>query len=350
MLTLVTGGPGNGKTSYVVSELLKLPKEGEPNWRPLYVWGIPDFKLPHTTMPPLAQWTSLQPIPEDPNLQEPQFAIEDGAIIVIDEAQTVYRPRSTGSKVPPHVSAIERHRHKALDIWLITQNPGLVDSNVRQLCGRHIHIKSSWSGRKLYEWSEARNPNSRTDLAEAVSTAYTLPKGTFGQYKSATEHIKPQRRIPMQVWLLLAVAVAFVVCVWWVWHRLSPEDPSDQGAVSPAVDGRPSDRPPPGTLPRPAYPAATPVAYPEHANQRSRPTVTWYVKSSTYVRVGDRVLQEDWTLVNDAGEKLMLSGDDCIGSGRRVRCDIDGSDVAIASFPPTSPAVGYSPDGMYARK
>ena len=109
MITLLTGVPGSGKTSKIVYELQK------ETTRPIFVMGIPDLLLPHIPAPPVADWTVLEPAPEDPSIKRPSFTFPQNAIVVIDEAQNVYRPRPSGSKVPDIVAAFETHRHKGIE-------------------------------------------------------------------------------------------------------------------------------------------------------------------------------------------------------------------------------------------
>ena len=142
VITLITGSPGMGKTSLVVSMLMDQPKD-----RPIFVDGIPDLKIPHHPAEgDVANWHQWLPV---------------GALLVIDEVQRIFRPRSTGSKVPDGVQAMETHRHNGQDLILITQSPLLLDSNIRRLVGRHIHIKQTPLGRYLYEWPEVGEPESK---------------------------------------------------------------------------------------------------------------------------------------------------------------------------------------------
>lgn len=211
MITLITGTPGAGKTAYAVAQLVEA-LQAQP--RPVYVMGIPELQLPHEVAPPVNEWTETQPAPEDPTLTEAVFTFPDGALIVIDEAQKVYRPRSAGSKVPDIVSAFEKHRHKGLDFWLVTQSPTLLDSNVRKLVGKHIHLRALWSGRKLYEWAECSDPESRTDRGAAAVRSYRLPKRVFGMYRSASLHIKQSRRLPTAVYVFGGVVAIGAALAW----------------------------------------------------------------------------------------------------------------------------------------
>lgn len=206
MITLITGIPGMGKTSLLVSMLLEYEKAAV---RPLFVWGIPDLKIDHNVAPPIAEWTHIILTPEDPTVSGAYFCFPPNAILVIDECQKVYRPRSSASKVPDHVSALETHRHTGLDIILLTQKPRLVDMNVRELVGRHIHIRSGLLGRFLYEWPHIADGESRTDRSDAVKRKFSPPKKSFESYKSAEVHTKQKFRFH-QGFIFLALALGFL--------------------------------------------------------------------------------------------------------------------------------------------
>lgn len=180
MMTLITGKPGSGKTACTVDMLMS----GEFQGRPVYVDGIPNLKIEHfdTT--------------EEQRVDNWHEWLPDGAVMVIDEAQRIMRPRPVGSKVPPFVQAFEVHRHRGADFVIITQHPNLIDSNVRRLIGRHIDIRTTALGRYLHEWPEAKDPDSAAERNVAAKRKFTLPKKTFDQYKSATVHVKQKHRLP----------------------------------------------------------------------------------------------------------------------------------------------------------
>lgn len=219
MITIISGAPGAGKTAYVVSELQAMYRGGDPG-RPIFVLGIPGLELPVATLSPVKDWTRSVEIEEDENVREFEFTFPDGSLIVIDEAQKVYRPRTAVSKPPPHVVALEKHRHRGLDFWLVTQAPNLLDAQVRYLTGRHIHLRSSWSGRTLYEWPEAASPGNRSDLSRAATRRYSLPKSAFGAYRSASMHLKPERRRPLVVYVLVGLIGLALVLGWVVVDRV----------------------------------------------------------------------------------------------------------------------------------
>jgi zona occludens toxin len=187
VITLITGAPGAGKSAALVDLLTSEAKR-----RAIYADGIPDLKLPHVALDEPRKWMDF---------------VEDGAAVVIDEVQRVWRPRGNGAAVPVDVAALETHRHRGLDFYLVTQHPNLLDANVRRLVGRHVHLRDvGLLGRMWYEWPEATNPE--TFRNAPIKKRYTLPKSVFGLYKSASIHVKPVRSVPRAVFVLAAAALA----------------------------------------------------------------------------------------------------------------------------------------------
>lgn len=190
VITLITGAPGAGKSAALVDLLSQLTAG-----RPLYVDGVPDLKVEHQPLPDPTTWPATVP---------------DGSAIVIDEVQRVWRPRGPGAKVPDHIAALETHRHRGLDFFIVTQGPRLVDGNVRALVGRHVHLRDlGVLGRWWYEWPECSEAVAWKSAP--IKKRYRLPKAIFDKYRSASMHIKPIRSFPMAlVWMigaLLALAV-----------------------------------------------------------------------------------------------------------------------------------------------
>lgn len=218
MITVITGAPGSGKSAALVSLLAELSKS-----RAVYVNGIPDLKIDHQELDDPAAWHETVP---------------DGSIIVIDEVQRVWRPRGPGQKVPDHIAMLETHRHRGLDFYIITQAPRLIDTNVRALVGRHIHLRDiGILGRWWYEWPEIAENCAASWKQAPIKKRYRLPKKIFGQYKSASEHIKPIRSFP---WMLVVMLLALLVTGGLAWRsysvigeRMSP--PGASLAVVPGV-------------------------------------------------------------------------------------------------------------------
>lgn len=207
MITTITGIPGMGKTALLVQMLLEYEKAAE---RPLFVMGIPDLGIEHIVAPPVAEWTEMRPSPEDPTLELAYFTFPPNSILIVDEAQRVYRPRASASKVPAYVAALETHRHTGLDIILLTQKPKLLDMNVRELVGRHIHIRSGLLGRYLFEWPHIADGESRLDRSDAAKRKFSPPKVAFTKYKSAEVHTKHKFRVN-QLFIYAALALVALI-------------------------------------------------------------------------------------------------------------------------------------------
>lgn len=223
LLTIISGTPGTGKSAMAVSIALEFLRENPD--RPVFVGGIPELKLPHIPVPPVAEWTAIQPHPDDPSIEYPEFTFPDGALVILDEAQNFFRARGAGSPVPAHVAAMERHRHKGLDFILICQGPGMLDPNIRRLCGRYIHILDTWQGRFTFEWPECVDP--LTSRGRAIKSRYKLPKEVFGLYKSSSKHVKRERRIPSMAWFGLAALAACVVLGYQAYHAITGKGEAD---------------------------------------------------------------------------------------------------------------------------
>jgi zona occludens toxin len=194
VITLITGSPGAGKTLYLVAEVL--PRFAG---RKVYVDGVPDLTVEHEVPKgPVDRWHEW---------------IEDGAVLVVDEVQRVWRPRAAGSVVPSGVAAMETHRHRGVDIVLVTQHPQLVDANIRRLVGRHIHVRRvfGWKRAIVYEWDQCSDP---ARVSTAMKRSWAYPRGAFALYRSASMHHARGQRAPVLVWVVpLAVALAVVLAV-----------------------------------------------------------------------------------------------------------------------------------------
>lgn len=209
MITLITGLPGNGKTLYALAYVKAwAEKEG----REVYYSGINDLKLP---------WVEIEP--------EKWFEAPAKSIIVIDECQRVFRPRSFGSHVPEFVSKLETHRHQGLDIVLITQHPMLTDPSIRRLAGRHLHVVRKWGTESatVHEWPAVRdNCDKPAGRKDSEKQAWKYPKSAYEFYKSAEAHTV-KRNIPKRVIILLTLPFIFAACVWymyqWTQKKIHPD-------------------------------------------------------------------------------------------------------------------------------
>ncbi len=222
MITLITGGPGTGKTAWLLNELIDLRKN-EPE-KLLYIHGIRNLRgILHTQIFCKSQLCDIcrgLVIPHDGLYVEmwPEWK-ETGSLIIIDEVQRIWRPRTGGSPMPSSVSGLETHRHYGLDFWLISQGPHLFENSIRLLVGRHVHLVSKWNGRVQYEWPECKQDvQSRTD---AVTRPYSLPKRVYNLYDSAELHTKQPKRKPLAFYAMISSLVLLVVLGYFVYSRIS---------------------------------------------------------------------------------------------------------------------------------
>lgn len=202
-IELITGVPGQGKTLYTIT---KVKARSEKENRQVYYSGIKDLKLP---------WIELDN-PED------WYKLPAGSIVVIDECQRVFRPRSYGTAVPVHVSEFETHRHRGLDVYLITQNPLLLDANVRRLVDTHFHCRRRFGAQMaaIFEFKEVfENVNRAHKSDDAIRHEFIFPREAYGWYHSAEVHTV-KRRIPMRVWLIAMAPVLIIGLLYWAYSRV----------------------------------------------------------------------------------------------------------------------------------
>lgn len=220
MIYLITGTPGSGKSLYAVSTLVRKllaqkPKDASGNEvdRRLVVDGVSGLLLPHEDMAPGNFRDQLAEPGEGHGVWNWWEWCKPGDVIFIDEVQRWWRPRGMGSKVPDQIKHLETHRHYGVDFVLVTQNPMLLDQNVRRLTGHHTHVRRVFGGARaiLYEWDSGQADVSR--VKTATKTLFSYPKDAFKLYKSSELHTKQRHRLPWWVvvpvaGLLLGVAVA----------------------------------------------------------------------------------------------------------------------------------------------
>jgi zona occludens toxin len=230
MITLLTGQPGNGKTSWIINQIKKDIEAG----RVVYTVGIPKLDLACITLPRSAILSWHERDIKEGSYDddgEPIYLlrnIQEGSKIYVDEAQKSFAP--SGTNVPEHINYLSEHRHHGLDFVFITQFPALVHTTVRALVTTHFHIRLTWSGRRIFEWPDWQNdPKSTTSMQCAVSKRYKIDKSTFKHYESASIHTKVKHTIPVKAFFFLVVLIITPFLVYQSVHRvLAKTDPNQK--------------------------------------------------------------------------------------------------------------------------
>jgi hypothetical protein len=227
MITLITGLPGAGKTLYTLATVKAL---AEKHNRPVFYSRIPGLKLPWTQIDPF-EWYKCPP----------------NSIIVIDEVQrsndpgdpkapTLFGLRKRGEPVPKWAAELETHRHLGIDLFIITQNAGLIDSHDRKLVNHHFHVKRTFGLARatVHEFTGARD-DAQNRTSGSVRHEWAYPKAAFEWYQSAEVHTG-KARVPFKVWLFLALPVVIIGLTWYAWVSfLDPDRKKGDDYVLPAT-------------------------------------------------------------------------------------------------------------------
>jgi len=213
MIELRTGLPGAGKTLLTIVEVTERARKEK---RPIYYSGIRDLVAPG--------WVEFGRVVDEarPHLTDASewYKLPKGAIIVIDECQRLFRPRHFAREVPAEVASLETHRHQGHDLVLITQDPRIVDANVRRLVGRHVHTVRAFgaAAATLHEFPEVReDPQSRSDSQRRT---VSFPKDAYKLFRSAEVHTH-KLRIPRRVFVMAGIPLVVLALGWVVWSSMA---------------------------------------------------------------------------------------------------------------------------------
>ena len=229
-ITLVTGLPGHGKTLYT---LYRWQAEAKKEGRPVYHNDIPGLAIPGWAAWDVKDWQELAP----------------GSILIVDEAQFAF-PVTGRGQTPDWVQQLATHRHKGIDLVVITQNPMLLDSFVRRLVDRHFHVVRKFGTKfsTVYEFPNGVKEDVAKARSDGIRHEFKYPAEVFGWYKSAELHTV-KARIPMRVWLLLVLPLVAGGLIWLAYSRLKPSAQQQKideaaGVSSQPATGQPGpDRP-----------------------------------------------------------------------------------------------------------
>lgn len=200
MIILITGTPGSGKTLYAVHRLIK-EINANPD-RKIYS-DIAGLKI-----------EGVYPVPDD------WREAEDGSLLIYDECQ--YRPmfqRGRGRTRYEAVVDLTTHRHTGKDIWLITQSPIFLHTDVLAVVGEHLHLDRPMGAKlaNIYKWRNAeQKPQGRTVKDRAESRLmFKYDKDLFNYYSSVdVDDDKANHKsfkIPFSLYIYFILGGLFVV-------------------------------------------------------------------------------------------------------------------------------------------
>ena len=139
------------------------------------------------------------------------YELPGTSIVIVDECQQFYPPRSVGSKKPEYIGKFETHRHTGHDLHLITQHGTLIDANIRKLVNIHVGFYNPMGGSQVnrYEARKYSDFNDHFQKKEAKKSPIHRDSDFYGLYWSAEIHTD-KFRFP-KVLLLLPLSLALMV-------------------------------------------------------------------------------------------------------------------------------------------
>jgi hypothetical protein len=200
--------------------------------------------------------------------------LEPNSIFVCDEAQE-YFPVRIKEKPPEFITAFERHRHSAFDVYLVTQSANFIDVHVRRLAGTHVHFYRPFNSKTTsrLEWSKVHNPDDYHDKQSAQKSRVKNDKRFFGVYRSAVSHTH-KFKLPKIVLLLPLAFIAILFSIYSVYglfnkdikesNKSIPDPVPVQKSAALNGTGKPIDVILPNPYESPVYKSIRkPIHYPE---------------------------------------------------------------------------------------
>ena len=210
MQTLISAPPRTGKSLYCISLIDKLSKK-YPNRR-IYT-NIIGMNYPGVL--------NINSTPEKPFDWRD---LPDGSIVFYDEAHE-HPAFSSKDLLPPARTDAEKkhkeqildigysltlHGHFGFDIYLITQNPKLLNEHVRASCSVHYVMRRLWGldVAMIYEFAEVQTYFANATRKQALSVKrFRYPKNLYKYYVSANMH-NIQKRVPLLYMAFFAIPIA----------------------------------------------------------------------------------------------------------------------------------------------
>ncbi|MBX2847155.1 MAG: zonular occludens toxin domain-containing protein [Acidiferrobacterales bacterium] len=199
MYAVFTGTPGAGKTINLIQYVCE---DKQFEGRQVFYYGINECKIDNCT-----------------ELTKEQFEtwyefIPDNSVLIVDECQEHWRAGIPTKDLPLHLTKLERHRHRGIDIVATCQSMHQLHRMAKVLVDQHRHYsrphgKESW---QCLTYTEAKdNPASQTHAKHAIKTSGKFNKDYFDKYVSATSHNYRNRFPKKYIYMAAAVALSIPV-------------------------------------------------------------------------------------------------------------------------------------------
>lgn len=170
MFKLVTGKPGDGKTS---NELWEFLNAKEYKGREKFCTPIKGFDAAKHGVTEIADIKDWRDLP-------------DGAVIFIDEVQDYLGQRS-GREVPEWIRELARHRHSGKDFIATTQDPMFLDPFVRKLAKPHVHYHRPWNMKMVrHQWDSVQNDPTNKAARKSSQSRFVKPDPRVFQLYTST--------------------------------------------------------------------------------------------------------------------------------------------------------------------
>lgn len=240
MISVITGLPGAGKTSWLVDKvIMPLAKNGwledaiDDEGKPVKIkrklfTNINGLCLDHEKIgaEELNTWHEW---------------VKPGDLIVYDEAQKPWPKVPAGTKKPMCISELETHRHYGVDFWLLTQNSNLLNDAPVTLASKHKHVRRVSNSRfaTVYEWDGVSK--SLVYKNALTKSPWRRSKAVEQMYRSAALHTKQTRALPTVLFVFLAMLIVFPAGAYWFKGRFEQRfsgvaaAPEPQGKASAPV-------------------------------------------------------------------------------------------------------------------
>lgn len=208
MNLFITGKRGASKTLQAITEVIENDIYNE---RPLYVYGVNGFD--HQKYQDITGNMSYELTLEE--LPTWDQTVDTGAVLLIDEVQEHFPARKATSEVPPALKAIDKSRHKGLDIICTCQFPQQVDIYLRHHADAHYHIERKKGSKliKRIEMDDVHNtPLDYHAKKEGTTSRYRMKDTYFGMYKSSEMHTI-KARIPKKTYFVIASVILLAIAL-----------------------------------------------------------------------------------------------------------------------------------------